>query len=346
MRLLLLVLFSLVVGCKGADAGPPTARIKGEGATFPAPLYTKWILEYRSVESRVQLEYVSSGSSAGITSLSEHTADFGATDAPLTNEQLDSVGRVIHVPLTLGAVALVVNMPDGPDELRLTPEAIAGIFMGDIKVWNDPKIASDNPGASLPAKTIRLVVRSDGSGTTKVLTEYLSQKVPAFKDKIGSKNRPTWPTGMGVTKNEGVANVVQSTENTIGYVELNYARGAKLKTVAIKNKAGRFVQPTLDSMTAAASSTAAALPEDLRAWIVDADGADSYPISSYSFAIVREEVDDPKKGETMARFFWWAIHDGQRFAPFLHYGTLPPEIVARAEARLRLMKSKGQPLLK
>ena len=333
----------------GSNSGGAGGNVKltGAGATFPNPLYQKWISEYGKLNPNVKIDYQSIGSGGGIKQIKEQTIDFGATDSPMSDDDLKSApGEILHIPTTLGAVVITYNLEGLTKPLRFSPDVIADIFLGKITKWNDPKIMADNPGAILPANDIAVVHRSDGSGTTAVFTDYLSKVSPEWKEKVGKGTSVQWPTGIGGKGNEGVTGQVKSTPNTIGYVELAYAFQNKLPVAVIKNKSGNFVEPTVDSVTAAAAASIANTPDDLRVAITDAPGADSYPISSYTYILVYKDQKDPVKGKALVDDLWWSIHDGQKYCKELQYAPLPDEIVKRAEAKIASITSGGQPLHK
>jgi phosphate transport system substrate-binding protein len=242
-------------------------------------------------------------------------------------------------------VVVTYNLPGKPPDLKLSPEILAGIFLGQITAWNAPPIATLNAGVALPAQTITVVHRSDGSGTTAVFTDYLSKVSPAWRARVGKGTSVSWPGGLGAKGNEGVTGQVKTTPGTIGYVELAYAKQNELPIVLLSNKAGRFVAPSIDSITAAAASVATSMPDDLRVSIVDPPGETAYPIAAFTYLLVYQQMRDPARAGTLARFLWWAIHDGQAFAPPLYYAPLPREVVAKVEPKLLGLTSQGRPLL-
>jgi phosphate transport system substrate-binding protein len=252
-------------------AAPETIDIQGAGATFPYPLYSKWVSEYQKVDPRVHINYQSIGSGGGIRQITEKTVQFGASDAPMNAEELQKTPGIQHIPTTLGAVVVAYNLP-GVSGLKLSPEAVVGIFLGEIKTWNDKKIASQNPGTKLPKDAITIAYRSDGSGTTAVFTDYLSKVSPAWKDKVGAGKSVKFPVGLGAKGNEGVAGQLKTTPGSIGYVELAYAKQTDISYAALKNRAGKVVEPSLEAIAAAAASVATTMPDDLRVSIVDAPG--------------------------------------------------------------------------
>jgi phosphate transport system substrate-binding protein len=331
----------------GLVKGPGEGEAKsltGAGATFPAPLYTKWFEAYNKL-ANVQINYQSIGSGGGIKALTDNTADFGASDAPMTEEQLSAVkGEVLHIPMTLGAVVATYNIPElSSTRLKFSGETLAGIFMGDIKKWNDAKIAAENAGVSLPDKEIVVVHRSDGSGTSFIWTDFLSSTSDKWKSSIGKGTAVNWPTGLGGKGNEGVSGEVKQNPYSIGYVELAYAMQNKLPVSLIKNKAGQFVEPTLESTTAAAAGAAANMPTDLRVSIVNPEGATAYPIASFTWILVRQELADKAKATALTRALWWATHDGQKLSSELLYAPLPASVVERNEQKIKAIVVAGQP---
>lgn len=332
-------------GCGPGGNGSGSVSLQGAGATFPNPLYQKWLSEYGRAHSNVRIDYQSIGSGGGIKQLKEQTVDFGASDAPMKDEDLKSApGEILHIPTVLGAVVITYNLQGVSQPLRFSPEALADIFLGKIKKWNDPKIAADNPGVTLPTTDITVVHRSDGSGTSAVFTDYLSKVSSEWKEKVGSGTSPNWPTGIGGKGNEGVTGQVKNTPNTIGYVELAYAVQNKLPVAQIKNAGGNFITPSIDTVTAAASASAANTPDDLRVSITNAAGTDAYPISSYTYIIVYKDQKDAAKGKALVDFLWWGIHDGENYAKELQYAPLPADIVKRAEAKINSVTAGGTPL--
>jgi phosphate transport system substrate-binding protein len=333
-----------VVGCqKGPSADEPAVNLTGLGATFPAPLYQRWITEYaRATNTRIA--YQALGSGAGIEAIMSGSVDFAGSDAPMTDDQLSQVGDIQHIPSTVGAVTLAYNL-SGVDDLRLHREALAGILSGRITRWNDPKIASLNPGASLPDAPIKLVYRADGSGTTKILTDYVSRGDASWKDTIGVGTNVKFPVGLGAKGNQGAAEAISRLSGAFGYVELNFARANSLRVAQLFNRAGRYVEPTLDSTTAAAASAAAKLPGDLRISLLDSEAPDAYPIASFSYLLVAKDGPEVVKRRALAKFLLWVLSDGQRFAPFLHYSPLPDAVVKRAQTSVRALTGNGQGLL-
>jgi phosphate transport system substrate-binding protein len=326
---------------------PASTEITGAGATFPYPLYSKWISVYEKDHAGVKINYQSIGSGGGIRQITERTVDFGASDAPMTNEELAKApAPLLHVPMTLGAVTLSYNLPNVKQPLRFTPDALAGVFLGEITKWNDPKLASLNPGVKLPNGPITVVHRSDGSGTTAIFTEYLSAAVPRWKDKVGAGKTVNFPVGLGAKGNEGVAGQLKTSPGSVGYVELAYAIETKQPVAAIQNQAGQFVTPSLEGITAAADGLADKIPSDMRSFIVNAPGQAAYPISGFTYILVYRDQQDPAKGKALAEFLWWAVHDGQAYGPPLHYAKLPSSTVTRVEQQLQSIQAGDQPVLK
>jgi phosphate transport system substrate-binding protein len=333
-------------GSATTSSGGGVIRLQGTGATFPMPIYQKWVSEYTKLHPAVQLDYQSTGSGAGINQISAGTVDFGASDKPMSDEELKKAqGEILHIPTVLGAVALTYNLPGSP-ELKFSPQTIADIYLGKIRRWDDPAIKADNPGIVLPTADITVVSRADGSGTSAVFTDYLSKVSPEWKEKVGMGTSPNWPTGQRSKGNEGVTASVKQNANTIGYVELVYAAQNKLPVASIRNRAGNFVKPTLEAVTAAAGEALPSTPEDLRVSITDASGASAYPVSSYTYLLVYKEQRDAVKGKALVDYLWWALHEGQTVTkdPQYPYAPLPQEVVKRAEAKLLSMTSNGKPL--
>ena len=334
------------IGNSGAESsGGAAVRLVGSGASFPKPIYEKWTSEYGKINSGARIDYQSTGSSAGIKAVQQQTADFGATDAPMSNEEIAAAqgGDVLHIPTVLGAVALTYNVAGLNEPLRLAPQTIVDIFLGKVKKWNDALIKADNPNANLPDADITVVYRSDGSGTTNVFNNYLAKASPDWTVKGQNMTLPQG-VGIGAQRNDGVMGQVKQTPNTIGYVELTFAKANNLPTAMIKNAAGNFVEANVDAVSAAAAETSAKTPEDMRVDITNAAGANAYPISSYTYILAYKDQRDAAKGKLLADFLWWATHDGQKFARDLHYAPLPAEVVAKVENRLKTMTSGGKAL--
>ncbi|MEJ7729160.1 MAG: phosphate ABC transporter substrate-binding protein PstS [Polyangiaceae bacterium] len=323
-------------GASGQAATPASGEVAltGAGATFPYPLYTKWISEYGKANKGIKINYQSIGSGGGIRQVTEGTVDFGASDAPMSDEQLEKAKDILHIPTCIGSVVIAYNLEGVGPGLKITPAAAAGIFLGTIKNWNDPAIASENPEAKLPAKPVASVHRSDGSGTTKIFVDWLSAVSPEWKKGPGNGTSVDWPGGLGAKGNEGVTGTLTSTPGAVGYVELAYAMQNKLNFAAIKNKAGNFVLPSLDATTAAAAGAVARMPEDMRISIVDAEGDAAYPVSGFTYILLHSKQGDARKGKALVEFLSWATHDGQKLTNDLHYAPLPAPIVERVDKKL------------
>jgi phosphate transport system substrate-binding protein len=328
------------------EAGGSTGMVSlnGAGATFPYPLYSKWMSEYNTKNPNVRINYQSIGSGGGIRQITAKTVDFGASDTPMgADEASKAPSKLLHIPTTMGAVVVTYNVAGASTPLKLTGEVLADVFLGKIAKWNDPRIAADNPEASLPDKKINVVSRSDGSGTTGVFTEYLAKVSAEFKNKVGAGKSVKWPTGLSAKGNEGVTGQVKTTPGSVGYVELAYATQNKMPVASIKNKAGEFVIPSIAAITAAGADIT--MPEELHVSITDSPSAGAYPIAAYTYMLVYEESPDATKAKTLAEFLWWAIHDGQQYAEALHYAPLPDRVVKKVETRLKTLKSGGKALL-
>ncbi len=351
--ILALLAVALMAACIGgapggggsSSSGGGAATLQGAGATFPNPLYQRWLSEYGRLNPNVRIDYQSTGSGAGIRQIQQRTIDFGATDSPMSDELLRaSPGEILHIPTVLGAVVVTYNLSGVSQTLRFSPDVLADIYLGRITRWDDARIRADNAGANLPAADITVVRRADGSGTTAVFTDYLSKVSQEWRDRVGTGTAPQWPTGLGGRGNEGVTGMIRGTPNTIGYVELAYAVQNNLPVAQLKNKAGNFVSPSLEAVTAAAAESLPTTPEDLRVSITDAAGATVYPISAYTYILVYKDQPDGAKGRALVDFLWWAIHDGQSFARELQYAPLPPDIVRRAEMRINSITSGNRPI--
>jgi phosphate transport system substrate-binding protein len=344
----LLALSAFALSCSGGQqggAGGGPTNLQGAGATFPNPLYQKWLSEYEKLHPDIRIDYQSIGSGGGIKQIQAQTVDFGASDAPMTDAELKaSPGELVHVPTVLGAVVVTYNVASIKEPLHLSPEVIADIFLGKITKWNDPRIKQDNSTANLPAADITTVHRSEASGTTFVFTDYLSKVSPEWKANVGADKAPKWPVGQGGKGNEGVTGQIKQQPNTIGYVELAYAGQNKLPVALIKNASGKFVEPSIAAVTAAAAAASAQTPDDLRVSITNSAGQDAYPISSYTYILAYKDQKNAAKGKTLIDFLWWCIHDGEQFAEGLQYAPLPREIVTRAEAKINSITSGGKPL--
>ncbi len=313
--------------------------LNGAGSTFVYPLLSKWSADYQKISPTVRVNYQSIGSGGGIRQLIARTVQFGASDGPMTEDQLKEAGApVLHIPLTMGAVVPTYKLPDLPHAIRFTPDALVHIFLGDIKTWNDPKIASVNPDLKLPATPIVVVHRSDGSGTTYVWVDYLSKVSPDWKSKVGTATSVNWPVGIGGKGNEGVSGTIQQTPGAIGYVELTYAVQNKLPVGEIKNQAGNFVAPTIDAVTAAAAGALPTIPDDLRYSITNSSGDKAWPASGTVWALVYQNMAAGPERQSLVAFLRWALHDGQKACAPLSYATLPEELVKKADAKLDLLE--------
>jgi phosphate transport system substrate-binding protein len=312
--------------------------INAAGATFPAPIYQKWFGEYKTAHPEVQINYQPIGSGGGIRQLTEGTVDFGASDAPMTDEQLKALKvKALHFPTVMGAVVLSYNLPGVTAPLKLTPEAVAGIYLGDIKKWTDPKIKSVNPGVNLPDKEIEVVHRSDGSGTSFVFTDYLSKVSPDWKTKVGANASVSWPVGLGGRGSDGVEGLIKQTPNSIGYVELIYAVNNKMAFADIKNAAGKFVTPSFMGVSAAAAASKE-MPDDFRVSITNAPGEKSYPISTFTWLLIPSEIKDPAKRAAITGFLAWMLKDGQKDCEGLSYAQLPKGVVTKVQKQIAMIK--------
>lgn len=329
-----------LAGITLATAASAATLVNGAGATFPYPIYSKWFDEFHKKNAEVQINYQSIGSGGGIRQVLEGTVDFGATDGPMSDEQMGQAKiPLLHLPTVLGAVVPTWNLP-GVDKLKLTPAAIAGIFLGTVTHWNDPSIAKENPGVTLPNAPIVPVHRSDGSGTTYVFTDYLSKVSPEWKEKVGKGTSVNWPVGLGGKGNEGVAGLIKQTPNTFGYVELIYALQTKLPVGEVKNHAGSFITPALASVTAAAAGVA--MPADFRVSITDSPNPEAYPIASFTWLLVPTQIADPVKGKAIKDFLAWMLSEGQALAPALDYAPLPKAVVDLEQQMLPKIQVGGQ----
>ena len=331
-----------------------SVTINGAGATFPYPLIDTWRVEYQKVQPGVNINYQSIGSGGGVKQFTEKTVDFGATDAPLTQNESQKVPGTVHIPETIGSVVAAYNVPSVPDKgLKLSGEVLADIYLGKITKWNDPKIQSLNTDKTLPGDDIVVVHRSDGSGTTFVWTDYLSSVSPAWKEQLGKGKSVEWPVGIGAPGNEGVANAIKGTPNTIGYIELSYALTTNTPFAFIQNKEGNFVEATLNSTMSAVQSYITTLPKGDGIWtdvsLVNAAGADAYPIASFSYLLLHKEMStnpnlDQAKAKALVDFISWAITDGQKIGESLDYVPLPDGVVKLNHDTLKSLTFNGQPI--
>lgn len=319
-----LVLAFFVVSAKAQSS----VAMNAAGATFPDPIYEKWFDAYHKLHPNVQINYQSIGSGGGIQQLKAGTVDFGASDMPLNDELLSQFSfKIIQFPTVLGAVVPTYNIPGVTAVLKFTPQALADIYLGKVTKWNDPEIASANPGVNLPGNDIVVVHRSDGSGTTFVWTDYLSKVSPNWKSRVGSNTSVNWPVGLGGKGNPGVSGIVQQTPNSIGYVELIYVIQNHLSFGLVQNSAGKFVKASLASVTEAASGVAAKMQNDVRISITDAPGAGSYPICSFTYLLIPAKISDAAKRQTVQNFLRWMLADGQGMVEALAYARLPKAVV-------------------
>lgn len=338
---------STTTGSNACPPGDAATSLTGAGASFPYPLYSKWTSQFEKL-CGVQINYQSVGSGAGISQITAKTVDFGASDGIMTDEQVAAAeaagGPILHIPMTSGAVAVIVNLP-GIDQgqLKLTPDVLANIYLKNIKKWNDPAITELNPGISLPSSDIAVVHRSDGSGTTFIFTNYLSKASSEWKDKVGNATSVQWPGDIGGEKNDGVAQQVKQIQGAIGYVELAYAIQNNLTWASMQNKSGKYVEPTLDSTTAA--STGVTIPDDTKVMITDSTNPNAYPIVGFTWILAYVNQPDQAKGESLVYYLWWSIHDGQQYSKDLLYAPLPLDVVKKAEAEIKSISYQGQPLL-
>ena len=316
--------------------------ITGAGATFPFPIYSKWFSAYNKLNPDIQINYQSIGSGGGIRQVTEKTVDFGASDAPMSDEQMEKAAGIQHIPTVMGAVVIVWNLPD-VNELRIEPATLAAIYLGKITKWNDPAIQKENSRVKLPDTAITVAHRSDGSGTTSIFTDYLAKVSPEWKAGPGKGTSVNWPVGLGGKGNEGVTGVVKQNEGAIGYVELAYANQNKLPTATLKNHDGLWLKATLATTSAAAAKME--MPEDYRVSITDQPGKDAYPIASFTYLLIYQDQQDAAKGEALLKFVWWAEHEGQKDAAALDYAPLPKSVVHKVEQTLKKMTVNGKAVL-
>ena len=319
----------------GAVVAAQTVQINGAGATFPNPIYSKWFDEYGKLNPKIRINYQPIGSGGGIRQITAQTVFFGATDGPMTEEQiLAAPGKILHLPTVLGADVPIYNLPGVSAELRFTGAVLADIFLGKITKWNHPALVKLNPAAKLPATDITVVHRSDGSGTTYIWVDFLAKTSPEWKKRVGVATSVNWPTGVGGKGNEGVTGLVRQVPGSIGYVELIYALQNKVAYGSVQNLAGEFVRASVQSVTAAAAAAAAKMPADFRVSITNAEGKGAYPISSFTWLLLYENPKDKAQSKAMVDFMKWALGDGQKFAAALGYAPLPPEVIKMELAAL------------
>lgn len=318
--------------------------LTGAGATFPNPLYTRWFDEYAKL-CNIKVNYQAIGSGGGIQQHTKKLVDFGASDGILTDKQKTDAPGTLMIPMTSGAEAIVVNLEGiQSGQLKLTPDTLAGIYLGTITKWDDAKIAADNAGVKLPSQAITVVRRADGSGTTNIFTTYLSAVSPDWKSKVGQGNAVQWPVGIGGEGNAGVAGAVKQKSGGIGYVELAYATQNKLTWVSLKNQSGAFLEPSLDATTAAMEGVT--IPDSTEVMIVNSANAKAYPIAGFTWILAYQDQPDKAKAQSLVSLLWWALHDGQKFATELSYAPLSASAVAKAEALVKSIKSGGEAVMK
>lgn len=339
-------IWSLVIVMIVGLSSLATAQLKlnGAGATFPYVIYSKWFDVYHQ-KTGIEFNYQSIGSGGGIKQVIEGTVDFGASDAPMSEDQMQQVKdkqgtEIIHIPTVMGAVVITYNLPSVGEGLKLTPDVLADIYLGKITKWNDSRITSINQGKNFPDEAIFVTHRSDGSGTTNIFTGYLSKVSDSWKSKVGQGTSVDWPVGLGGKGNEGVAGLVKQTEGSVGYVELAYAEQNKLPYSSLKNKAGNFVMPTFDAVSAAAAGFIKNMPADLRVEITNADGKESWPISGFTWLLIYKNMKDKQKAQAIVNFLKWAVTDGEKYAKDLYYAPLPPEVVKLDQKKIEQISTK------
>jgi phosphate transport system substrate-binding protein len=333
-----LILFLLGGVCLFAAQTGAQAQllINGAGATFPYPIYSKWFDEYAKVDPSVRFNYQSIGSGGGQKQITARTVDFGASDGPMSDENLAKApGKLLHIPTVAGADVITYNLPGNP-KLKLDGDAIVNIYMGNITKWNDPKIAALNPGVDLPDLPVIVVHRSDGSGTTYIFVDYLSNISPVWADSVGKGTSVKWPVGLGGKGNEGVAGQVKQLSGAVGYVELIYAKQNQMPYADLKNAAGNFITPTIESVTTALAT--AKIPDDFRFSMVNAPGDQAYPIAGTTWLLVYEKQKDAAKGKKLVEFLNWALTKGETLATSLDYAPLPDTVQQRVLERIKTIK--------
>jgi len=327
-----------LMGALAASAFAQTVQLNGAGATFPAPIYTKWFSEYHKLHPNVQINYQAIGSGGGIRQITERTVDFGATDGPMTVEQIQAAPGILHFPTVLGAVVPIYNVPGVDVELKFTGPLLADIFMGKVTKWNDAAIAAVNQGMTLPATDIAVVHRSEGSGTTYIFADYLAKVSPEWKKSVGVAAALKWPTGVGGKGNDGVAGQVKQQPGAIGYVELIYAVQNKIDFGTVQNSAGKFVKASLAGVTSAAAVAVGSMPRDFRVSITNAPGDATYPITSFTWLLVYEKQKDKEKGKILTEFMRWMLTEGQKMTEDLSYAPLPKGVVDMEMSALEKVK--------
>lgn len=331
-------LFMIIAGLGiAATALAAPKLINGAGATFPYPIYSKWFDVYSTVNPDARFNYQSIGSGGGIKQITAKTVDFGATDGPMTDQQLaEAPGRIFHIPMVMGAVVPAYNLPGIQKGLKFTPDVLADIYLGKITKWNDPRIASVNTGIELPDTSIVVARRSDGSGTTYIWVDYLSSVSNEWKLKVGKGTSVNWPVGLGGKGNEGVAGIVKQTPGSLGYIELSYAVKNNLAYGSLQNKSGNFIEPSLESTSKAAEGVD--IPSDFRVSLVNSANPDSYPVSGFTWLLIYRNHDDPAKGKAIVEFIRWAVREGQQYTKDLMYAPLPADVVTMIEKKLEDVK--------
>lgn len=336
-----MVLSSLLLLCLAAtvSAQGNTLLLNAAGATFPYPIYSKWFDVYHTLHPNIQINYQSIGSGGGIRQVIAHTVDFGASDGPMSDDQLSQAGfKILHFPTVLGADVPSYNVPGVTAELNFTQKALAGIYLGTITKWNDPEIANANKGVNLPNADIVVVHRSDGSGTTYIWTDFLSKISDDWKNKVGKGTSVNWPVGLGGKGNEGVSGLVKQTPNSIGYIELIYALQNNISFGKVQNAAGKFLKADLAGVTAAAAGAAKDMPDDFRVSITNAPGATAYPVSSFTWLLIPAKIDDAAKRDAIKGFLNWMMTDGQKYNEALSYAQLPKPVIAKEMKAISLIQ--------
>ncbi|MFW5986084.1 MAG: phosphate ABC transporter substrate-binding protein PstS [Halanaerobiales bacterium] len=337
-----LVMFTLLVSLFAGNVLAQDVSLESGGASFPYPLYSKWMDVYTE-NNDVKIDYQSIGSGGGIRGIIDKTFDFAGSDAPMKDEELERAdGEIMHIPTVMGAVVVTYNLPEVEDQIKLTSDNIADIYLGKIEKWNDEKIQDNNPDLDLPDKYISVVRRSDGSGTTNAFTDYLTKVSPEWEEQVGFGKAVQWPTGMGAKGNEGVAGQVSQVDGAIGYVELAYAIENDLPYASVQNKDGNFVQPSLDTTSAAAAGALADMPDDMRVSITNQPGEDSWPIATFTYLLVYTEYEDKEKTGEMIDYIWWALSEGQDYARELLYAPLPDNLLEEVKVKLQSITVDGE----
>ena len=331
MKFLSLITIAAIISAIFATSGM-AQQLSGAGASFPAPLYQRWAVEYNKLHPKVQVNYQSVGSGAGVKQFSQGTVDFAASDAAMSDEEIAKVKQgVLMIPATAGSIVIAYNLP-GVADLKLSRDAYAGIFLGKVKKWNDPAIAKENPGVSLPDLAINVAYRSDGSGTTFVFTKHLAAISKEFADEVGTDKSVTWPVGAGGKGNEGVTALIKQTPGTVGYVEYGYAVNNGVSMASLQNKSGKFVKPS--DASGAATLANVQFPENLRVWPEDPSGAEDYPIATFTWLLLYKKYSDPAKAEALKGFVTYGLTDGQKLSTELGYIPLPANVVEKGKAAL------------